>query len=260
MFNIYQISISTNLCNYELWINDFRIDKQNSGHPANYDLPINQWLKNGVNELKMVITPLHPDTNININAYANLKLLKSELAIDEMLINTHEIQSFNSYDLAEISKKLNGNLPAYTKSTVLNIGKIAWGKQLEDLPDLDIDYGFANKMYNQLYKMFETKSFNKIKDLISPKIQYYASAYDNPISSEIDTASLYIEDLLSKKLQTISFYGFMLRFYGNNKLFCLEDNDGDQPLFFTDDIDDAFVFYPVFFGQNNNDKTWQIFL
>lgn len=256
---IYQISIDTNLCNYELWLNDFKIDFQSYDHPMYFDLPVNHGLVKGENSLKMIMKPINDTENLHDNAYCKLKVIKSELSGNEELIGREEILVFNSDKISDIKKTTNGILPVYTKATVFTSAMDSIFSKF-NLMKLDVDFEMIQKLYYELHTLFRNKDEDTLLALIKPKIELYSYAYHDTTESEKLQARMILDDLFSKKVEALDFEKCTIRYYRDKRLVCIEALDGDQPLYFTDNIDSGLVYYPVYWGMQERSKDWKIYL
>ncbi|HMT28077.1 MAG TPA: hypothetical protein PKD91_02235 [Bacteroidia bacterium] len=137
-----------------------------------------------------------------------------------------------------------------------------WGpnKLFTDLEPVKIDREVIIGFYQELYQDIK---HNRIKELLSKmnfKIQLYASSYFQSYDEELKRTEMFLSQLIEKKLQPFEFKHYKPEFIMKDFLISYEDEDGDQNIFFTDSIDDAYTFYPFIIGKIKNKQGLSVIL
>lgn len=261
MSSVYILGIESNYCNYEIWINDIRVDIQTSNHPASYSFPINQWLLSDISELEIIIKPLNNSFELHNNAYLKTTISVCSVSLIDELENCKEISCLTSPEINTFKINSVEPLTSYKGKITFKTNEIVTlFNKAPKLQLLSTDFYSVQNLYKEIFSLFQNKDELKLLRFLSNKTNHYASVYNERIEKKIQRTKTVLRDLFSKKIGALNFEGFHLQYYSYKRIVCLEDKDGDQPLFFTDDIDDLFVFFPLYFARELDSDEWKIVL
>ncbi len=245
MNSIYQFEIDANGCNYELWLNDIRVDIQMSDHSIVYSLPVNQWIKKGKNCVEVSLVPLSNETKLSTKSYFKLKIVEAELNKGKA-DHPKVIVSWSSSDFPTLTNNpLQGiKFPTYFEASITFDNML-----FQSLEKLDLGFREVSSVYKKVHALFATKDLKGLLQLMDFKITEFSKSYYDSYEDEVQRQTFFIEDLFSKNLQPLEFKNYKIKYFMDQKIVCIEDKEGDQPIFFTDDIDQDYTFYPFYFGR-----------
>lgn len=258
MDTIYIASISASNCNYEFWIDDFRADLQMGDQSTVYELPINQWLQKKNTSLSLTLKPLSRDTSLSAASYCNIIFFACTVNASGHIQSRNVIKEMKVDYLDQELQKTGGILPGYSVKDSLSLE--AFNDDPIPLQPLSVDFGQVEKLYKEVAELIKDRRINELMAMMETKTGHFAKRYHVAVSQENNRRRLIWEDLMEKNLEPLLFEGCRIKYYNDRKMVCLENADGDQPLYFTDDIDVAHVYYPLFFGKVKGANEWKIVL
>jgi len=256
---IYQIEIDSSGCNYELWLNYIRIDIQKTSHPITYDLPINQWIKNGNNTIKLVLLPLFDDSELLLESYLKVNIARKGVSNNNIneKVNIFQLQSPDLKKQKEISPNLilsNFIIKSEFEVQINFKNDIFYGlSKLSITLDELIDY------YTYLYSLFLDKKKDKLLELMEFKMKQFSTVYNTSFGYEKNRQSAMLDVLFEKKLDPLNIEACSISFFLDKKIVCLEDFFGDPPITYTEYYDeDMYTTYPLFLGKKTDTNKWII--
>jgi hypothetical protein len=255
---IYQFQINTNACNYELWLNDIRVDIQMADNPIVYDLLVNPWLKTGNNNLKIIMLPISSNPELSHKAYFKIAIVKG-IPTDGKMTTTDEVKRLGSPDFKEMKEN---NPDLILNRFELNdafIPEIEYKNLVfESLVPLNTSREELTMVYRRLHNLFLEKDKTSILALLEFKIREYAKSIYDTYENQVNRQSIFLDEMFSNNIEPLDFSKYHMTSFLGNSLYCLEDDEGDQPIFFTSSSDDYYTFYPFWFGKKDPHGDWII--
>jgi hypothetical protein len=249
MKDIYQFEINSSGCNYEIWLNDIRIDIQLADVPIVYDLPVNQWIKRGRNKLEIKLIPLTGKAEIDLKACLKLNICQGNYS-GKVFSKNKVLKNIETTSFIELKKKSkNVDLSKYLISENFDTDFQYTNPIFTELDSISIDKEELITLYKTLNSYFKNKDTLAILNLMEFKMKGFSKSYQDSYENELKRQLFFLKDLFGKKVEPVNYEGYNIKYFLNNNMVCLEDKEGDQPLFFTDDIDDSYIFYPVYFSK-----------
>ncbi len=248
MKDIYQFEINSSECNYEIWLNDIRIDIQLADVPIVYDMPINQWVKRGRNKLEIKLIPLSGKAELNLKAYFKLNICQGNYS-GKVFSKNKILKNIETTSFIELKQKSkNVNLSTYLISENFDANFQYSNPIFTELDSISINKEELITLYKTLNSYFKNKDTLAILNLMEFKMKGFSKSYQDSYENELERQLFFLKDLFGKKVEPVNYENYNIKYFLNNKMVCLEDKNGDQPLFFSDGIEDSYIFYPFYFS------------
>jgi hypothetical protein len=251
MKDIYQFEINSSGCNYEIWLNEIRIDIQVWNRPIVYDLPINQWIKKGVNKLEVKVIPISGKPEISPKAYCKITIDQGTLS-GKIFSKLKELKKAETPSFQELKQKTpDFDLSSYTVTENFDTNFLYSNGMFNDLNVVSIQKQELVTIYKTISNYFKNKDIGSLIGLIEYKMREFSKSYQDNYNDEVERQKIYLKDLFDKKSEPVNYDEYNVRYFLKNKIVCLEDSQGNQPLFFSDEIEGSYIFYPFFFGRGS---------
>jgi hypothetical protein len=248
MKDIYQFEINSSGCNYEIWLNDIRIDIQLGDMPIVYDLPVNQWINNGENNLQIKILPLSDKSELEPKAYFKLIISQGSL-FGKVFSKLYELKNIETPSFQELKQKSEGvDLSSFLLSYNFVTDFQYSNPVFSELNSFAINKAELVTFYKTISEYFQNEDLDALMGLMKFKMKGFSKSYQDRYEDELERQMFFLKDLFGKKIEPVNYEEYNIKYFLNNKIVCLEDKEGDQPLFFSDDIDDSYIFYPFYFS------------
>jgi hypothetical protein len=248
MNKIYQFDINTNGCNFELWLNDIRIECQMLDMPIVTDKTINRWLKSGSNKLKVILLPISSQEEIHDQAYVRIKIHRGD-NIGGYVENKVEIASFNSPDFKHAKESQKGvPLKRHAISENFDTTINYENKIFSDLQPLSMSPKEIIKEFRSIIRLFKKQKTEEILDLMVFKFEEYAHVINKTMNQEEHRQRLMLKKLFNHEFIDVNLENYQLVNHMNGMIVSFEDEYGTPPIAFYKG-DNMFSFYPVYIGR-----------
>ena len=255
MKDIYQLEINSSGCNYEIWLNEIRIDIQLWNRPIVYDLPINQWIKTGVNKLEIKILPLSKKAELESKAYFKITICQGTL-VGKIFSKLKELKKIETPSFQELKQNSeNIDISSYLLKENFEIDFLFSNSIFIGLNSISVKKEELILLYKSITSYFQNQDAVSLMSLMEYKMKGFSKSYQDSYSDERERQMIFLKNLFNKKIELVNYDDYSIQYFLKDKIVCLEDKVGDQPLFFSDSSGESYFFYPFYFGiEKNNSK------
>ncbi|MFN7847937.1 MAG: hypothetical protein ACK5P4_12055 [Bacteroidota bacterium] len=253
---IISLNIETSNCNFKLFLNDIEIFHHRSGTPLYFILPINEWLKVLENKIKLEVIKSDDEPYLNSDTTASITVTKRMES--ESKLNANKIAEFVlpliENPKTEIEQKLFATLSGSFISPIESNSTI-----FSDLQDISkIHSSEVYNFYLKLFDVFKAKDFNVFLNLIDFKITEFSKSYGKSKDSEIIRQKEFYERFYNTDYFILAQERVHTKFVLPGKVLLMEDEVGDQPIYFYDRPNKLILSYPVYLAKKNGEKELSI--
>jgi hypothetical protein len=253
---IVALHIETSNCNFRLMLNDFEVFHHRSGLPIFFILPINEWLLSEVNKIILVV--IKSDNQPYLNSDTSAVITVTTRKETESKLNAKSLAQFvlplieNPKNESErkVVETLSGSFISPVESNNLILSNL---RDISTIHNSEI-YNF----YLKLYDVFKAKDFERFQKFIDFKITEFSAAYGKSKESEVLRQKEIYERFYNTDYFILALERVNTKFVLPGKVLVMEDEVGDQPIYFYDRPNKLIFSYPVYLGIKNGDNELSI--
>lgn len=248
MKEIFQLEINSSKCNYEIWLNDIKIDSQLNSLPIVYDLTVNQWLKKEINKIKILVLPHKGYSQLSSDEYFRVSFISANI-LNDTITNKQELFKLETPQFNNLKDENNAlDISSYELNKIFEVDLKNENLIFSKLKISQPTHSELVDAYIKLKQLFKNKEIETLIELIDFKITEFSKVYQDSKLEEVSRQKFFLSDLFSRNIYDVDYLKYNLTSYANNTIFCLEDNKSDQPLMFSNPNDDLVYYYPFYFG------------
>lgn len=243
---IYFLRVEAHDCNYAITVNGIKLISETNGYPITVEFPINESIIASNLKAKAVLTPVKPEQFIREEAACHLSIITT---IDGVKDSREVVQVFKTPDFKPNYHNI------YVHDIIFEKNLPSFHFYLNELKplynDLKLDKEVSD-LYYRFHAALKDKNYEKIKLLsrfrdIDYSSAYYVS-YEFRVADIKETCEEYFQNH-SLKLLDLNLKDYKLKHFHDDKLWCLEDEDGDQPIVYLNNIADTATLLPLYIGK-----------
>ncbi len=220
----YKLKIDTLESHYQILVNGFPIFMDYEGHPSRFKIPINQYLKNGENTINVFAIS---SNGLPFKGSARCKI--DVLEGEKLLLNLSTPNFTEGMPMSNL--KMEGSFFMYIKQeTYLFFESPAFEKKYET-------YEKIKDFYTYMWEVVKDKDINMLMALTLKRDTDIANAYGTALQARVDDVKPFYQKIMNHPemtLMDLDFRKYKLAFYCENRVVCLEDEKGEQPIVFED--------------------------
>lgn len=232
MYKNYLLNIKSYLCNFELFLNEVRVESEYNDNHVSIELPTNQWLRKDLNALRIRVIPRSENENLEARSRVEVQIiLLKEVHVDyskSVRTKVFELNSLNGEDINEEGMPL---LEIIDSFVIEDEFKPEW---LEETSKkfTPSDFLEMTNYYRKIHSLFLAKNTNGLLKLFSEKIHSVSKVF-NETSDEFQ--NFILEGLKEiwkdeeNELWPLEKQKLVPHYYSGGKLMCLQ-NEYHQPV------------------------------
>jgi hypothetical protein len=247
MNKIYSLQINTTSCNFSLYLNGCEIFNYKGSMPIQLTIPVNEWLIGNENKFQLTITPSDGSTELNTDTNASISVITNYR--NESKLNAKKLKEYplprlsgdRSEKEVKKSEVITGEFisPLEYENTFYNTVEEISTFQKEDIYEA----------YKKLHSIFKRKDTDAFLKAINFKLSEFSKAYNLKKEDEMRRQGSFFERLVAADLFLLDINRVRAKYILPNRLVLLEDEEGDQPIYFYDRLNKLQLGYPVYWGK-----------
>jgi hypothetical protein len=254
----YTLDISSSDCHFNLFVNDIPLLRFNKGGNISTELPLNAFLLKNPNKISCEILPIKGQATIAEPAKVKISIIEGSI---DGRIPGKSVASFQAPSF--VVSKTNPPKQAF-KMDGSFAANIVSSSQLENGLSMVAGEKLKTELfekYQKLHQLFKEKDIAGVMKAMALKNAEYAAATGQPLSDvEYEMRKDYTAHVNDASYELWEFTPdkVFLKLYNNNRLACLEVQNGNQPLCFVNRTDHIAMYLPVYFFRNPKFNTLEV--
>ncbi len=240
------LRIEAHDCNFQVTANDMKVRFETQGNPLTVEYPVNEFFTSGQLKVKAFLSPLAGQTFLSEEAACHLSIVQT---IDGEKGSRSLIKEYKSPTVQANSRNELSHTFEYADKDLSFEFQLMQGMQIPNSAALERE---LKSRYIEFYKALSEKNIDDVLKQTKLRDEEYALAYYISYSSRMhdirETLQEYLEDG-NMQLLKLDFSGYKIRFYYGNRICCLEDEDGDSPIVFLNNVADTVTLLPLYYGR-----------
>ena len=250
---IYTVDFMVSGCNHKLFINDVLISESDDGDQLSAQLSVNQWLRNGSNELILEMTALEQGEKLSHTAIGRLNVLCVDG--DNLFAKGSNIESGKS---PRFSDESNAEVPTSFKFGVTFSAKLPFEEAAfhRSKPfDIEQDREKILETFRGIWRLHQEQNWYELNKLEERKIHELAACYFDQANTIRQMNRDNFDTTIGDGYRLVQFDESCLdiQLMANSKLATVLDSAG-YPAIFYDHIDGTRDLYPYWVFKNENDE------
>lgn len=250
---IYSLKVEANVCNYQIYVNDFKIFNEFRGFPLNSEFNFNEWIYASVSNVKMIVSPMPGQQTFDYEASVTI----SVFCRDKSDTN-HE----NKIEVAKLATPVfSASSPVPFAFNVSFPTSVPFLTQISNASVLKLEQKLideAIKVYKEIHILFSSKDIAAIEQKINTREDEYAGVYyDSPSERKNDTLKKLIKYFgnLNLEVWELALQHFTPKLYCGGRIITMEDSRDFSPIFMVDRKERSSVSFPFYFmiSKENNE-------
>lgn len=243
----YNLKVSTNNCNYKIFVNGFPLAVETKGLALETSIPFNHLIAGDKFLLDFSLDPIKGNENLNSIVDFNC----SVIADNKMIKSSKELYNY-SFDSS-------GEVPNLRKNEIVTMDKLSYVPKWMDGEKLDLDGEELKKMNDLLFtvwNLFKRKDLISINKFFELKDITYAESYGEPLQERLKFTNSIFNSYFNRDgifLFDLMMQYFTPKIYCMGKIICFEENTGNHPIFYLNNKRDHAIYIPTYFAKINGE-------
>lgn len=250
----YALAIANNKCSFVAFINGFPVFINTQGLAYNLSVPINPFIKEGSNDVKIIIQPLNDESNLLPNSE-----LKAETLVKALTELPSQMKSIFTLEMPQGTSTESLPLPGFMLEAPFKLSwniDYEWTKSPIIKDEINHSAQLVLDAYKSIHMALSRRDINFISNLIREREQEMSKAFYDDFDKGMEDSLKLINDTMHNhnfELQPLNFSNYIVDYAADGRVIYMHDAKYDQPIYFInkqEGIRRELPFYFIFQDSN----------